>query len=538
MKKRMWIAIAVLLLAGSAAGVFVWHLWSKTYSSITVEAGSTVVAENFRKGDVKTIAFAEDCPSFDTSVPGEYVLKVTADGFTRNCVLHVEDTVAPAAEAASVYMSVGESYEADAFITNIVDATKVTASFKDRPDFGAYGHQTVEIVLKDMGGNESVITSDLYILKVKLNETYLWDVANGKPAADWFLVKPGNIQFIGEGLNGVCFEEVGIYPVELSVDGVSCRVNMEITDSKPPVFTVKEMQWYLEHPMEAAGFVDTAEDETKVVYTYKEEPDWSGTEMQNVTIVATDSAGNSAEAVGTLTLIPDTEAPVIMGAGNMSVCLGETVSYRNGVSAYDNCDGDITFQIDNSAVDLSAIGTYPVIYTATDLSGNVATREIKLTVMPEQTQEISLEDMYVEADKILAEIITDDMTDYEKAEAIYNWTRWKIGFISDSQKENWIQSAYDGFIYRKGDCYTYACAAKALLTRAGIANVDIWRKSNTSSHYWNLVDTGDGWYHFDATPRADKTIIFMWSENQLVSDEAVRRSHVYDHSLFPTVNAD
>ena len=56
--------------------------------------------------------------------------------------------------------------------------------------------------------------------------------------------------------------------------------------------------------------------------------------------------------------------------------------------------------------------------------------------------------------------------------------------------------------------------------------------------YWNLVDTGEGWYHFDATPRADKTIVFMWSENQLLADEAVRRSHVYDHSLFPTVNAN
>ena len=67
--------------------------------------------------------------------------------------------------------------------------------------------------------------------------------------------------------------------------------------------------------------------------------------------------------------------------------------------------------------------------------------------------------------------------------------------------------------------------------------MDIWRNSTTSSHYWNLVDTGDGWYHFDATPRADKTIIFMWSETQLVENEAVRRSHVYDHALFPTVNA-
>ncbi len=538
MKKRIWIAAIMLLLINMTVVAFVWYTFSKTHSNITVEAGSEVSAEDFIKGEVESIAFDEESPAFDTTVPGRYELKINADGITRTCILNVEDTVAPTGKAVPVYISVGEVYEAEAFVTDIRDVTPVSVEFKERPDFGGYGLQEVDIVLKDAAGNETVVASQLYVLKVKIHENYVWDVAEGVPSPEWFLVKPGEISFAGTGFQFVNFDEAGVYPVWLMVDGFRCKVNMEITDSKEPVFTVKETQGYLGHPVEAVSFVDTLEDDMKVTFAYKEEPDWNLEGMQDVVIVAEDSAGNQSEMPGSLTLIPDTEAPVIIGAGNISVCLGENVSYRNGVSAYDNCDGDVTVEIDNSGVDLTTLGTYHVIYTATDSAGNVATRDIKLTVMPERNEAVTLEMMYAEADKVLAEIITEDMTDYEKAEAIYNWTRWKVGWISDSQKENWVESAYDGFVYRKGDCYTYACVAKALLTRAGIANVDIWRKSTTSSHYWNLVDTGEGWYHFDATPRADKTIVFMWSENQLLADEAVRRSHVYDHSLFPTVNAD
>lgn len=538
MKKGIWIAIVVFLLAGISAGCFVWYTFSKTHGSITVEAGTVIVAEDYKKGEVKTIAFAEDCPAFDTNIPGRYELKITADGFSRTCVLNVVDTTAPTGEPMPVYMSVGEVYEADAFVTNVCDVTEVEAVFTERPDFGAYGMQRVEIVLEDTSGNQTTVTSELYVLKVKLNETYVWDASQGLPNADWFLEKEGNIQYQDGGLGAVQFDKAGTYPVYLVVDGYPCEVWMEIQDNEAPTVVVKETQGFLNHPIEAELFVETIQDSTRVTFTYKEEPDWSAEGVQDVVIVATDSAGNCTESAGILNLIPDTEPPIIMGTGNISICLGENVSYRTGVSAYDNCDGEISYQIDNSTVDLTKLGTYHVFYTATDSSGNTTTQDIKLTVMPERKEDVTLETMYALADEVLAEIITPDMTDYEKAEAIFNWSRWKIGWISDSQKENWIEAAYDGFVYRKGDCYTYACVSKALLTRAGIPNVDIWRNSTTSSHYWNLVDTGDGWYHFDATPRADKTIIFMWSENEINANEAVRRTHIYDHSLFPTVNAD
>ena len=69
---------------------------------------------------------------------------------------------------------------------------------------------------------------------------------------------------------------------------------------------------------------------------------------------------------------------------------------------------------------------------------------------------------------------------------------------------------------RQGDCYVFACTAKVLLTRAGITNMDIEKIPAKTRHYWNLVDIGDGWYHFDTTPRKDGTIFFMWDDAKLM----------------------
>ncbi len=538
MKKKVWIAIVIVLALNAGVAALFLYMWNKTYGSLTVEAGRSVVAEDFIKGNVQSICFAEDSSPFDTSVPGKYILKVTADGFTRNCTLYVEDTVAPVATVQSVSISTGEVRAPLNFVTDIQDETEVKVTYETEPDFTVYGQQEVVILLEDAGGNKTRLVTELNILKVDVNGTYVWDVANGTPDAEWFLLADGEISYADGALHYVNFNRVGTYPVWLEVDGTVCKVFLEITDSSAPEFTTKEAGGYVGHPLEAWVFAENLEDETEVVWSYASEPDWSLEGVQEVEIKATDSAGNSTVNTAAMTLIPDTEPPIILGVGNISICLGENVSYRAGVSAYDDCDGEVSVEIDNSAVNLAELGTYHVIYTARDSAGNVATSDIKLTVMPERNEEVSMESMYALVDRVLAQIITDGMTDYEKAEAIYYWTRGSISFISDSQKENWVESAYDGLLYRKGDCYTYACVAKAMLTRVGIPNVDIWRNSTLSSHYWNLVDTGDGWYHFDATPRADKTIIFMWSENQLIEDEAVRRSHVYDHSLFPTVNAD
>ena len=82
----------------------------------------------------------------------------------------------------------------------------------------------------------------------------------------------------------------------------------------------------------------------------------------------------------------------------------------------------------------------------------------------------------------------------------------------------------------------YACVSKVLLDRAGIKNMDIEKIPAKSRHYWNLVDIGEGWYHFDTTPRVDHPTIFYWDDATLMEySENHKLSHNYDHDLYPKV---
>lgn len=63
------------------------------------------------------------------------------------------------------------------------------------------------------------------------------------------------------------------------------------------------------------------------------------------------------------------------------------------------------------------------------------------------------------------------------------------------------KAAYSGFTRHYGNCYTYYAVASALLTRAGIENIEIHRNSTTNPHYWNLVKMDGAWYHLDTCPQ-------------------------------------
>ena len=278
-------------------------------------------------------------------------------------------------------------------------------------------------------------------------------------------------------------------------------------DTAPPTAQAVSVMCNAPKLLEAKDFVTDIQDTSNVTVTFVNSPDWSKEGTQAVQIRLTDASGNTAIVTSSLTV--DKQAPVITGAKNLETYVGATVSYKKGVTVSDNLDTNPTLEIDNSKVDLSKAGTYAVTYKATDAAGNSASVTAKLTVKEKPKNFVAPEVIYAKADAILAEFIRDDMTDREKAEAVYVWTRRGVhmtygskpsGFVHEDA--DWLQTAYQ-LLSRdvaKGDCYFFFAVQKLLLQRLNIPTIDVEKTyDGHSRHYWLLVsvDGGKTYYHFD-----------------------------------------
>lgn len=228
---------------------------------------------------------------------------------------------------------------------------------------------------------------------------------------------------------------------------------------------------------------------------------------------STPSSGSSlpsGSAMPSSSAVKDIQAPVIAGAKDLEVYVGDSVSYKSGITVTDDFDPKPILNIDNSQVDLTKVGTYHVTYTATDAAGNTSTPiTVKLTVKVKPENFVDPEVIYAKADAILAQFIRDDMTDREKAEAVYVWTRRSVhltygsapkGF--DHESADWLQTAYQllNKDVPKGDCFYFFAVQKLLLQRLNIPTIDCEKiYDGDSHHYWLLVsvDGGKSYYHFD-----------------------------------------
>jgi len=523
------ILIPLVILLG-AGGWFYFD--SLAYKVCRVEAGVQVAPSDFLKQPDEEAYFADGSQPFDITQPGEYLVKVKSGFFTHNCTLIIQDTIAPQAEVRQVRTQIGEACEAEEFVTGITDATAVTISYAADPDFSKPGVQSVQVLLEDLGHNQTILQGELLVTQVV--EYVAVEAGAEAPGLEDFVIGGQEAEFI-TNIEEIDTTQLGKHEIQVKSEGEIYSATLEVVDTIPPKAEVHDVTGYALAPRSAEEFITSVEDVTEVTAAFKEEPDLTKIGTQEVTILFTDAGKNETLLQAMLTLEEDTEAPVIKGAGDLSVFVGDAVSYRKNVSVTDNCPEGVELSVDTSGVNLEEAGVYPITYTAKDLAGNTSSVTVNLMV---NSRSFDPAEVYALADSILAEILTEDMTPLEKVTAIYDYIKGHVGYVSHSEKGDWLKAAYDGLTTGRGDCYTYASTSKLLLTQAGIANMDIAKIPAKSNHVWNLVDIGDGWYHFDTCPRRGLTEkILMWTDEKLMEySESHNKSHNYDHSAYPEVN--
>ena len=472
----------------------------------------------------------------DESVCGTY--RVIAQTETERAILSLilSDTTAPTGRTHNFNLLSGTTLAPENFVTGINDASEVTLSYKTAPDYDSLAPQTVVVTAEDAHGNTAEFSASLQI----------WNISSALTAECGTTLDALRDTLFTEmraaGADLPTFDRSfdpskfapGTYDVRLHGKYSTPTVTLTMVDTTPPKITAAPITAYVGHTLTPDKFVTEIIDATEVKLSFKEAPDTSKAGTVSVTVIAEDAGGNKAEATASATIIADTAPPAIYGVKTIYAQQNGTVSYRSGVSAYDNADGNVSVKIDASRVDVTKIGKYTVIYTATDKAGNTATQSAVVYVTGANQASVNLY-----ADEILAVITTPGMTDRQKASAIYTWCVGHLRYSTATAHlmDKFIEAAYSGFTTHIGNCYTYYAVASALLTRAGIENMEIQRDNPYAPHYWNLVKIDGNWYHLDTCPKWKshpiKTFLLTdWQVKQYSLYE-LEGYYSFDESLYP-----
>ena len=338
-------------------------------------------------------------------------------------------------------------------------------------------------------------------------------------------------------ISGIDLNQPGEHTLQFAYKEKHYDSCLKIVDSTPPAGEPVAHTIYNDETLNPEDFVTDIRDVTQTTVTFGKAPDFTAVGDQKVSILLTDTSGNVGTVEATLTVIADTTYPEFSSMEDLEVNIGQTVSYRKNVTATDDRDGELSYQIDSSGVNLEKEGTYTILYSATDSSGNTTTVERKLTVSASLV--INQELVEEPADQLLQKILKDGMSDHDKIYAIFYYVRRNVAYSSAPNKDIY-SAAYHAMTKRKGDCYNYFAMAKVLLDRCGIENLPVERYKSSSSHYWLLVNIGTGWYHYDPSPQSleDPFRCFMKTDAQVKAYSRSRTDgktdyYKFDESKYP-----
>ncbi len=475
-----------------------------TVDAISCEAGDPLPrAEDFLLSGVTAelqTVLTEEQMRHVGAYPVRFLLK---NGQTAETQLIVSDTVPPEGESTFLWVRPDEPFTPDMLVDKAHDETALTFAFVNAPDPDALHVQTVTVRMTDEGGNTTDVVSTLAISHIEPTTVE----ASHEPLSPDVLAHDGEVVLTDTFVP----DTPGLYSVAVTANGEADYALITVVDTTPPAVRLREnAKPYTLHPVAASQLFE-ATDMSAVRIGWIETPDWDKAGEQTVRVRATDRFDNETQFECTLTLSEDTEAPVLYGVVNRTAYVGEPIAYLAEVYAEDAVDGRVKVTVQSEVIPDKA-GSYKVVYTATDASGNSTRAECKYKLV---NATVSEEEVRALAQAVLEKIVTDDMVTAEKLKAVFDYVRGHIGYVGSSDKTDWRKEAARGFKTGKGDCFTFYAVTRALLDELGVEYMSVTRKGGSTRHYWVIVNIGTGWYHYDPTaaPRHHHKC-FMWTNKQ------------------------
>ncbi|TVX99108.1 transglutaminase domain-containing protein [Cohnella terricola] len=165
--------------------------------------------------------------------------------------------------------------------------------------------------------------------------------------------------------------------------------------------------------------------------------------------------------------------------------------------------------------------------------------EVKASVLPVTRQVDKI------ADRIVAQISTPGMTDYEKVLAV---NKYLVENVKYNRK---YVGAHDALLHGEAVCNGFAYGAKILLEKMGVeviyisgivnayGDIDRYELLNYSEqlHAWNLVKLGGKYYHLDTTWNQGningENIASAQYDNFLLADWQIEKHHIWRKGFYP-----
>ena len=512
--------------SGNVNEVQATALVRSTVDRVTMEAGAPIPAVDLFLTEGFHGELLDTITDHMMRTPGEYVLRVQCPENKRifTTVLAIQDTVAPAATGQLLVLAPGETAAPEAFLTDAADETALQYAFLQAPDPDSREIQDILIRVTDAGGNGAdvpaqVLYSSLGRVTVEAKNGLLTGKDLGCPEAEpeTFLA---NVP--------------GTYPVRVRTADETEIAMVTLVDTTGPRLTQRKGSFYTGHTLTPEQLVD-AEDVSAVTLAFLKAPDQNSDQPQTFTVRAVDALGNETAAVFSLTLAVDTTPPVLYGVVNRSGYVNEPIAYFKEAYAEDDVDGRVKLKVDSQVV-LAKKGKYTVTYTATDQSGNTASKSCTYTLVEPSVSDEEIREM---AQGILSRIITPDMVTAEKLKAVFEYVRGRIHYTGSSNKGDWRREALRGYREGRGDCFTVYSLTRALLDELQIPYMSVTRKSTATRHYWVIVNIGTGWYHYDPLiTRVHKHKCFMWTNQQCKVKPYFWRFHEENYPAIATERFD
>lgn len=149
------------------------------------------------------------------------------------------------------------------------------------------------------------------------------------------------------------------------------------------------------------------------------------------------------------------------------------------------------------------------------------------------------------ASQVIDEIITDDMTDYEKELAVHDYiiseTEYDPGMLGVFETPSYgSDTPYGTLCEHKAICKGYTTTFQLLMDMLEIECISIYAADEDGdNHAWNQVRIGDKYYYVDVTwddPVPDVKDGMIRHDYFNVSEAEMKKRHIWDSSDMPSAD--